>query len=208
MAGKLCSYGLISAVFKRSSKINASLAAFKNGISSSSPCCYVRHLRIFSSVLNNEEIGSKKLINSTCEVSKTVPLRDRASVTCEDRKNQRLLFLKELEDAKDKGAYQQAISCFHGFQSENPEWTKHWPAQRIAATILYVYYKAGLYDPLLHLHKSMIDNGLQHGEGIYTTLIKCCLELRNWEQALGYFQVSLLEIMPLCVTAKLSCLQL
>eukprot|EP00794_Sanderia_malayensis_P006964 gene6963-7749_t len=98
-------------------------------------------------------------------------------------------FLKHLEKLREDGIYQHAANDFDKFQLQNPAWIQYWPAQKIAATILHMYYKAGLYNPLLKLYSDMINNGFQHGEGIYKTLIKCCIANNYSEKALRYYQI-------------------
>ena len=99
------------------------------------------------------------------------------------------VFLQELEDLKLEGDFKGAIRHFNEFQTQNPDWVKHWPSQRIAASILHMYHRAGLHVALLDLYSKMCDMGLQHGEGIYSTVIKSCLAVEDWERALEYFEV-------------------
>ena len=103
--------------------------------------------------------------------------------------NKTVTILNELETAIARHEYKKATKIFSDFQAQNPEWMHHWPAQKIAATMLHVHLKTGSFKVLLELYNELKTNGFKHGEGIYVTLIKCFIAMDQIEGALHYFQV-------------------
>ena len=97
--------------------------------------------------------------------------------------------LEILENASEKRDYQQGIQVFEDFQRARPDWFKQWPAQKINALILHMYLQAGTFDKLLAFYDELKQNGFVHGEGIYVTLIKCCIAINNMPKALEFLEV-------------------
>ena len=107
-----------------------------------------------------------------------------------DRSNDKTIaILNELETASKRHEYKKVIKIFNDYHAQNPEWMHYWPAQKITATILHVFLKTGSFETLLELYNEIKTKGFKHGEGIYVTLIRCCLAMDNFERALEYFQV-------------------
>ena len=97
--------------------------------------------------------------------------------------------LEILEAASEKRDYQRGIQVFDDFHWDRSDWFKHWPAQKINALILHMHLQAGTFDKLLAFYDELKKNGFVHGEGIYVTLIKCCIAMNNMPKALSFLEV-------------------
>lgn len=97
--------------------------------------------------------------------------------------------LELLENANSKGEYELGIKVFEEFQAVKPDWSKQWPAQKIAASVLHMYLKMGHYDKLFMLYDDLRKMGFVHGEGIFMILIKCCIASNDVMKALTYLKV-------------------
>ena len=64
-----------------------------------------------------------------------------------------------------------------------------WPSRLIAGTILHSCLQVGDYVQLLNLYEEFLSKGLEPGEGIYVTLIKCLSKLKKWDRAMELIQV-------------------
>lgn len=94
-----------------------------------------------------------------------------------------------LEAASEVKDYDNALKTFKKFQIERPDWQRQWPAQKIAATVLHIYLQTGRHGTLLAFYGELKKNGFEHGEGIYVTLIKCCIASHDISKALSYMEV-------------------
>ena len=97
--------------------------------------------------------------------------------------------LEILEDANKRKDNRTGIQVFEEFHRNKPDWHKQWPAQKIAAFIFHMYLQAESFERLLALYKEIKADGFVHGEGIYITLIKCCVAANDLPKALAYLEV-------------------